>query len=93
MIDEQVPVIWEIDVFMERKDPPSGYVNFRYRDGRDYSGYMMYGIRQGFGVLRCPVVSYVGIFEDDHLVEGVIVDAVRATQFRIPLVQPLLESV
>jgi hypothetical protein len=84
MIDEQVPVIWEIDVFMGRQTAPQGYVNFRYADGRDYSGYMMHGRPSGYGVMRGPVISYIGIWEDGVLVEGIMADAVRASEFRIP---------
>lgn len=92
MIDEQVPVIWEVDVFMGQREAPNGYVNFRYSDGRDYSGYMIHGTPQGFGVMRGPVISYVGIFDDGILVEGTMIDAVRASQFRIPWEPPARES-
>lgn len=92
MIDEQVPVIWEVDVFMGQRDPPNGYVNFRYSDGRDYSGYMVHGTPQGFGVMRGPVISYVGIFDEGTLVEGIMIDAVRASEFRIPWVSPAPEA-
>jgi len=84
MIDEQVPVIWEVDVFMGSQQPPQGYVNFRYADGRDYSGYMLNGRPDGFGVMRGKVLSYVGIWSDGFFEEGTMVDAVRATEFRIP---------
>jgi len=86
MIPEQVPVVWEVDVFMGATEPPNGYVNFRFADGRDYSGYMVQGRPQGFGVLRGQVISYVGIFDEGHLTEGIMVDAVRATRFDIPWV-------
>jgi hypothetical protein len=92
MIDEQVPVIWEVDVFRGRQELPNGYVVFRYADGRDYSGYMVQGIPQGFGVMRGPILSWVGIFDDGNMVEGIMIDAVRATRFDIPWVQPPAES-
>lgn len=80
-------MVWEVDVFMGAKEPPNGYVNFRFSDGRDYSGYMVQGVPQGFGVLRGHVLSYVGIFDGGHLSEGIMIDAVRAAQFDIPWVQ------
>lgn len=88
MIDEQVPTIWEVDVFMGRQAPPQGYVNFRFADGRDYSGYMLQGEPSGYGVMRGPVISYIGIWESGTMVEGIMVDAVRATEFRIPWEPP-----
>jgi hypothetical protein len=84
MIDEQVPVIWEVDVFLGNTQPPQGYVNFRYSDGRDFSGYMVNGTPHGYGVMRGPIISYVGIWDDGIMVEGIMVDAVRASEFRIP---------
>lgn len=92
MIDEQVPVIWEADVFMGSQAAPQGYVNFRYADGRDYSGYMMHGRPDGFGVMRGRVLSYIGIWRDGLFVEGTMVDAVQATEFRIPFQTPPVES-
>lgn len=92
MIDEQVPVIWEVDVFMGSQAPPQGYVNFRYADGRDYSGYFMHGRPNGYGVMRGPILSYIGIWEDGIFVEGIMVDAVRATEFRIPFQTPSPED-
>lgn len=85
MINEQVRVIWEVDVFMGAPQP-EGYVVFRYADGRDYSGYMVNGVPSGFGVMRGSIVSYIGIWEHGIMVEGIMVDAVRATEFRIPWV-------
>lgn len=92
MLPEQVPVVWEVDVFMGTTAPPNGYVNFRYSDGRDYSGYMVQGVPQGFGVMRGKVLSYVGIFDDGFLSEGIMVDAVRAVKFDIPWATPPPES-
>ena len=84
MIDEQVPVVWETDVFLGTRQPPNGYTVFRYANGSDYSGYMRDGTPHGYGVMRGPVVSYVGIWDDGVMVEGLMVDAVRASEFRIP---------
>jgi hypothetical protein len=91
-IDEQVPVIWEVDVFLGTQQPPQGYVNYRYSDGRDYSGYMSHGTPHGYGVMRGPVISYIGIWEDGTMVEGIMVDAVRASEFRIPWEPPPQEE-
>jgi hypothetical protein len=92
MLDEQVPVTWEVDVFMGQVQPPQGYVNFRYADGRDYSGYMVNGCPDGYGVMRGPVISYVGIWRDGIFNEGLMIDAVRASEFRIPWAPPSPES-
>jgi hypothetical protein len=92
MIDEQVPVIWEVDVFMGSQAPPQGYVNFRYANGNDYSGYMLHGRPSGFGVMRGSVLSYIGVWDDGIFVEGTMVDAVRASEFRIPFQTPAIES-
>ena len=88
MIDEQVPVIWEVDVFMGSQAPPEGYVNFRFASGRDYSGYMVQGVPHGFGVMRGSILSFIGIWDNGIFVEGTMVDAVRATEFRIPFQTP-----
>jgi hypothetical protein len=45
---------------------------------------MVQGVPQGFGVMRGKVISYVGIFDDGFLSEGIMVDAVRAVKFDIP---------
>lgn len=92
MIDEQVRVIWEVDVFMGQTEPPNGYVNYRYSDGRDYSGYMRDGRPHGYGVLRGKILSYIGIFEEGFMVEGLMVDTVRGTEFHIPWTPPPLEE-
>ena len=84
MIPEQVTVVWEVDVFMGQREPPEGYVVFRYSDGRDYSGYMRDGVPEGYGVMRGPVLSYIGIWRGGTMIEGLMVDTVRSTEFHIP---------
>lgn len=86
MIDEQVKIVWEVDVFLGREDPPQGYKVFRLANGRDYSGYLRDGVPNGYGVMRGPIVSYIGSWEDGIMVQGIMVDAVRGTEFRIPWV-------
>lgn len=87
MIDEQVPVHWEVDVFLGG-EVPQGYVNYRYANGQDYSGYFMHGRPNGYGVMRGPIISYIGIWDDGVMVEGIMVDAVRGIEFRIPWAPP-----
>lgn len=88
MINEQVPVIWETDVFLGQRQPPEGYTVYRYANGSDYSGYMRNGQPNGYGVMRGAVISYIGIWEDGIMVEGLMVDAVRASEFQIPWASP-----
>jgi hypothetical protein len=88
MIDEQVLVVWECDVFLGQTEPPNGYVNYRYSDGRDYSGYMRDGRPHGYGLLRGKILSYIGVFEDGYMTEGIMVDTVRGTEFHIPWTPP-----
>ena len=85
MINEQVPTVWETEVFLGTARPPQGYVVYRYANGTDYSGYMVHGIREGYGVLRGPVISYIGLWRNDHIAEGIMVDTVRGAEFQLPL--------
>lgn len=84
MIDEQVPTYWETEVFLGRRSPPQGYVVFRYANGNDYSGYMENGIPNGYGVMRGPVITYIGLWDRGSMVEGIMVDTVRGAEFHIP---------
>lgn len=87
MIDEQVPTYWESEVFLGRRSPPQGYVVFRYANGNDYSGYMVDGIPQGYGIMRGRVISYIGFWEDGRMTLGIMVDTVRGAEFEIPVVR------
>lgn len=78
-----IPEIWEVDVILGQVQPPSEYVNFRYSNGSDYSGYMINGQRNGYGILRGRILSYIGLWEDDVLTQGVMIDTVRGTEFDI----------
>lgn len=84
MIDEQVNVVWEVDVFLGREDPPQGYKVFRLANGNDYSGYLRDGMPNGYGVMRGPVVSYIGTWDNGVMVNGIMVDVVRGVEFPIP---------
>lgn len=68
---------------MGQREAPNEYVNFRYVNGSDYSGYMMDGKRNGYGILRGRILSYIGLWEDDVLTQGVMIDTVRGTEFEI----------
>lgn len=73
-----VPRIWE-----GWNEPANGYVNYHYQDGSDYSGYMINSLRNGYGILRRAILTYIGLWEDDMIMQGVMIDAVRATEFQI----------
>lgn len=88
MTDEEVPVVHEISVFMERQAKPNGYVVYRYANGNDYSGYMVDGLPHGHGILRGPVLTYVGYWDSGTFVQGLMIDAVRGSQFDIPWAPP-----
>lgn len=75
--------IWEADVIMGTREPPSEYVNFHYVDGSDYSGYMLEGKKNGYGLLRGQFLSYVGLWEDDIMTQGIMIDTVRALEYDI----------
>lgn len=84
MLEEQVAAIWEVDVFMQKVPKPQGYVVFRYANGRDFSGYMVDGVPNGYGVLRGPILTHIGEWENGQLIKGIMIDAVRGWQFDIP---------
>jgi hypothetical protein len=85
MIDEQVPVVWEIEVFLGKKSAPTGYTVYRYANGYDFSGSMESGQPHGFGVMRGPILTYIGTWQMGQFVKGIMVDAAMGAQFHIPL--------
>lgn len=85
MIDEQVPVVWEIEVFLGKKSAPTGYTVYRYANGYDFSGSMESGKPHGFGVMRGPILTYVGTWQMGQFVKGIMIDAAMGAQFHIPL--------
>lgn len=88
MADEEIPVVWEVSVFMGRQERPNGYVVYRYANGNDYSGYMVDGKPHSYGVMRGPVLTYAGYWDSGTFVEGLMIDAVRGTRFDIPWAPP-----
>lgn len=88
MADEEIPVVYEISVFMERQQRPNGYVVYRFANGSDYSGYMEDGLPHGYGVLRQAVITYIGNWQYGVFAQGIMIDVVRGTRFDIPWVPP-----
>jgi hypothetical protein len=85
MIDEDIPVIYEVDIFMGAITPPNGYCVFKFSNGDDYSGFLKDGVPHGQGAKRTKQWIYIGEWKEGTLNKGKMLKILNGVILNFPL--------
>lgn len=85
MNDDDIGVVYEVDVFMGAVSPPTGYFVFKFANGDDYSGFLREGIPHGQGAKRTKQWIYIGEWKEGQLTRGKMLKIINGVMLTVPL--------
>lgn len=85
MNDDDIGVVYEVDIFMGAVAPPTGYFVFKFANGDDYSGFLKEGVPHGQGAKRTKQWIYIGEWKEGHLNKGKMLKIINGIMLTVPL--------